>query len=199
MKSIVEVEIQKKINCSKDVIFWNYWDHEHLDVVHNNYKKSDVLYDKENFMFRVDNIQIPVFKFLKSITPIFMVQHDQNTLITFAVQFGILSKTKITVEEIDKEKSIITMNYKFELNGWKIILKPILKYLIPKWNENVWQEDLPLKLRRNKILKYNFKDFIGMPNNIADREIYNNKYNLKLPIPRPKNSSRDQHPFRKNK
>ena len=63
MKNILEVEIQKTINCSKDVIFWNYWDHEHLDVVHNNYKKSDVLYDKENFMFRVDNIQIPVFKF----------------------------------------------------------------------------------------------------------------------------------------
>ena len=125
-----------------------------------------------------------------------MVQHDENTLYIFAVRFGILSKTKIHVLELDNEQCKITMNYKFELNGWKKILKPILKFLIPKWNETVWNEDLPLKIRRNKILKYNFKDFIGLPNNKNDRILDDEKkYKLKLPIPRPNNSTRDQHPL----
>ena len=26
---ILEVEIIKEINCSKEVALWNYWDHEH--------------------------------------------------------------------------------------------------------------------------------------------------------------------------
>ena len=38
---ILEVEILKKINCSKEVALWTYWDHEHLDVVHSGYKQSD--------------------------------------------------------------------------------------------------------------------------------------------------------------
>ena len=93
---ILEVEIIKEINCSKEVALWNYWDHEHLDVVHEGYKKSDILYDKNNFMFRVDNIKVP-FPFLKFLTPVFMVQHDENTLFTYAVQMGVISKTTITV------------------------------------------------------------------------------------------------------
>ena len=34
---IVEVNIKIEINISKEVILWNYWDHEHLDVVHGGY------------------------------------------------------------------------------------------------------------------------------------------------------------------
>ena len=56
---VLEVEIYKEINCSKDVALWNYWDHEHLDITHSAYKESNILYDKNNFMFRVDNIKIP--------------------------------------------------------------------------------------------------------------------------------------------
>ena len=33
-KNILELTIKKEINCSKDVAFWNYWDHEHLNVIH---------------------------------------------------------------------------------------------------------------------------------------------------------------------
>ena len=196
-KNILEISIIKEINCSKEVAFWNYWDHEHLDIVHNNYKKSDILYDNNNFMFRIDEIKIPLMPFLRANTPIFSVQHDENTLYTYAVQFGITSKTTITIISLEKHKCKITMNYKFYLEGWKRILKPLLKNLIPIWNERVWKEDLPVKLRRQKVLNMNFKDFIGLPKKYEDR-INNNKDNyLKLPIPRPKNSSRDLHPLKK--
>ena len=42
----------------------------------------------------------------------------------------------------------------------------------------------------------NFKDFVGLPKNIEDR-IFKNKTieKFELPIPRPKNSSRDLHPL----
>ena len=195
MSKIIEVTVTKKIKCSKDVAFWNYWDHEHLDVIHDNYKKSDIMYDKKNFLFRVDKIKIPFFG--SSIkTPIFMVQHDDNTLFTYAVQLGIMSKTTIIIKEIKKNYSSITMNYKFYLEGWQILLAPLLKKLIPKWNQKVWEEDFPVKIRRQKMLNMNFTDFIGLPNNIKDRK--DGKVpKLVLPIPRPKNSTRDRHPLNK--
>ena len=53
------------------------------------------------------------------------------------------------------------------------------------------------KIRRQKILDMNFKDFVGLPEKITDRT-NNSKKEFKLPIPRPKNSTRDQHPLRKD-
>ena len=199
---VLEVEIQKKINCSKNVALWNYWDHEHLDVVHGGYKESNILYDKNNFMFRVDNIKIP-FPFMRFQTPLFMVQHDEDTIYVYAVQFGVTSKTSITIKSLKTSSCHITMNYKFYLNGWRKILKPFLKIMIPKWNEKVWLEDLPIKIRRQKILDMNFKDFKGLPEKITERERNKNEnIDFKLPVPRPINSSRDRHPlalkFRKN-
>ena len=130
-KEILEISIDKTIDCSKEVAQWNYWDHEHLDVIHKSYNTSDILYEKNNFLFRVDLIKIPFVPFIHFTTPIFMVQHDEDTTITYAIQFGVLSKTTITIKSISKTKCEINMNYKFHLNGWKKILKPILRKLIP--------------------------------------------------------------------
>jgi hypothetical protein len=196
-KEILEVNIKKIIECSREVAFWNYWDHEHLDVVHDGYKKSDILYDNSNYLFRLDLIKIPLIPFLKFMTPIFMVQHDEETLITYAVQFGVLSKTTISIKTLEKSKCEINMNYKFYLNGWRIILRPFLNKMIPVWNEKVWKEDYPVKIRRQKILDMGFKDFYGLPKEIENRIKTNGERKFKLPIARPKNSTRDQHPLRK--
>jgi hypothetical protein len=195
-KDILEINIKKNIKCSKEVALWNYWDHEHLDVIHGGYTKSDILYDRENYLFRIDLIKIPFVPLMKFTTLIFMVQHDNDTLLVFATQFGVLSKTTITIKSLENTKCEITMNYKFYLNGWRGLLRPLLKKLIPIWNEKVWREDCPVKIRRQKILDMNFKDFVGLPEKITDR-INNSKKEFKLPIPRPKNSTRDQHPLRK--
>ncbi len=193
--NILEVEIKKEIKCSKEVALWNYWDHEHLDVIHDGYKDSNILYDKNNFMFRIDNIKVFI-PFLKFLTPIFMVQHDENTIINFAVQMGVISKTTITTKKLTESSCQITMNYKFYLNGWRKILRPILKIMIPKWNEKVWLEDLPVKLRRQKVLEMNFRDFKGLPKKISQRlKSEEDNISFKLPIPRPLNSSRDLHPL----
>ena len=43
-------------------------------------------------------------------------------------------------------------------------LRPILKILIPKWNQKVWNEDFGIKIRRQKMLDMNFKDFVFVHN-----------------------------------
>ena len=194
--NILEMNFEKIADCNAEVAKWNYWDQEHLDVVHKGYTYSNLLYESKNFLFKVDGVQVPFIPFLKSNTPIFMVQHDEKTLFTFAIQFGILSKTTITIEPINREKCKINMNYKFFLSGWKKILKPILKKLIPIWNERVWSEDLPVKLRRQKMIDLNFKDFYGLPDRMEDR-VFKGEIKTELPLKRPKDSLRDKHPFKK--
>ena len=193
--SILEIEIKKEIECSAEVAKWNYWDHEHLDVIHGGYEKVDILYDNNNFSFGMSTLKIPVIPFLKARSPLFLVQHDENTQFTFASQFGVLSKTTIKIKPETRSSCKIVMNYKFYLNGWRIILRPILSRLIPIWNEKVWQEDYPVKLRRQKVVDMGFKDFWGLPKDINERN-FNGKIEFKLPIPRPKNSTRDRHPLR---
>lgn len=198
MNKVLEMEFHRELDVSRSVAFWNYWDHEHLDVVHDGYRKSDILYEKNNVMLRIDdvNIPIPFIPFITLRTLIFMVQEDENTLYTYAVQMGIVSKTTIKIEEIKKDYCHFTMNYKFELNGWRAILRPLLKKLIPIWNERVWDEDLPLKIRRQKVLRNNFKDFYGLPKKMQDREYHEVIEDIKLPVKRPRKSSRDNHPMK---
>ncbi len=195
-KSILEIEINKEIECSAEVAKWNYWDHEHLDVIHGGYEEVDILYDSNNFAFGISTLKIPVIPFLTAKSPLFLVQHDENTQFTFASQFGVLSKTTIKIYPESEKSCKITMNYKFYLNGWRAILRPLLKRLIPIWNEKVWQEDLPVKLRRQKVIDMGFKDFWGLPNKVEERKT-TKTFKLNLPIPRPKNSTRDRHPLKK--
>lgn len=198
MSNILEMEFHRELNVSKSVAFWNYWDHEHLDIVHDGYRKSDILYEKKNVMLRIDNVNIPVplLPFVTLRTVIFMVQENEDTLYTYAVQMGIVSKTTIKIEELKKDQCHFTMNYQFELDGWRRILRPLLKKLIPIWNERVWEEDLPLKMRRQKVLRYNFKDFFGLPKEIHNRENNDEIEPLELPVKRPRKSARDKHPFK---
>ena len=195
--NIVELEIKKEINCSKEVAQWNYWDCEHVDVVHSGYNSSHILYDKNNYMFGIHGVKIPLLPFISTTTPIFMVQHDEDIQYSFTILFGVVSKTTITIKSLDRAKCSITMNYQFYCNGWRKIFKPFIKYLMPIWNERVWQEDFNIKIRRQKMLDMNFKDFVGLPKEQKERELNNHKERkLILPVPRPKNSSRDRHPLK---
>ena len=192
-KKLINLTFEKMAACSKDVALWNYWDHEHLDIVHAGYKSSDIIYEDKNFMYRVDKIRVPLIPFINFQSTIIMYQENENTIKTFAKLFGILSTITITITEISKKTCKINMNYKFFLDGWKIILKKILEKLITIWNQKVWLEDLPIKLRRQKILDLGFIDFKGLPNKILDRRS-NKEYKLVIPIKRPKKLSRDLHP-----
>ena len=124
-----------------------------------------------------------------------MCLEDEDTMYAYGVHFGsIISRTIIKERKIEKEKSEIDINYKFCLKGWQLVLLPIFKKLIYKWNHQTWIEDLPVKQRRQKVLKLNFRDFRGLPDNVDER-VYDGELELQIPVPRPKTSTRDLNPF----
>jgi hypothetical protein len=55
--------------------------------------------------------------------------------------------------------------------------------LVPIWNDRIWKEDLPLKLRRHRALRSGFKDFNGLPDEISQRRA---EGPLKIPLKVPR-------------
>ena len=192
---ILEKNIERNVEASKSVILWNYYDHEHLDVLHKGYKEVHFLYEKGSYFVAIFKVKAPLIPFIYFRFPVFGFMQDENTYVNYSFQFGIDTKVTITINELKKDFCKITTNYKFNLKGLKIIFYPILNFLIKKWNEKVWHEDLPVKIRRQKVLRLGFKDFHGLPDKIEDR-YYEDQIKLELPIKRPRFSTRDRHLFK---
>ena len=60
---ILEHEIIRELDASREVVFWNYWDHEHLYVVHRNYTSANVVYDNNRVALFLLDYKLPVFNF----------------------------------------------------------------------------------------------------------------------------------------
>ncbi len=168
---VFEDENERHVNAAAAAVWWNYWDHEHLMVVHDGYTDAKILYENETMGALLLTYKLPVFSWMKSHSLNIIIKHTEKVIKAINVGlFGIPVVTTITVTETKIDHCVIKINHKFFLMGWKQLLKPMLVIMVPRWNEKVWLEDLPLKERRTKVLRYGFKDFYGLPKNIEDRK-----------------------------
>ena len=180
---ILDITVNRKVNCSLNICQWNQWDHDHLNYTHKGYLESQVFYEDDRVSLSSHRLKIPLMPFIGINTIEMTALKDKNTVITYAFQFGIESLSTSIYKEIAKDKCAVKVNYKFKLTGLKILLYPILKILIPIWNNRAWNEDLPLKERRQKIKRMNFKDFVGLPKKVKDRK-FDGIIDFELPIKR---------------
>ncbi|MBX2798819.1 MAG: hypothetical protein KTR31_14180 [Myxococcales bacterium] len=178
---LVERSFEREIDVAPGVVFWNYWDHEHLYVVHDNYTNAKILFEDERMAVYLLTYRLPLIRFLTSKSLNVMIQRDEHTIQVFNLGlFSVPSITTITVEQLGRDRCRIGMNYKFLLFGWRRLLGLMLPSMIETWNEKVWVEDLPLKLRRQRVLRHGFRDFHGMPQEVDER---NNEDELELTLP----------------
>ena len=194
---ILDVTFKRKVNCSANVCLWNHWDGDHINYTHKGYySESRIFYEDDRVVLYFHKLKVPFVPLLKINTVDMTVLKDRNTVCTYGFQFGIPSLSTATYKDIAKDKCSVTVNYKFKFSGWQIFLYPLIKYLIPKWNETTWYEDLPLKLRRQKVKRMNFKDFKGLPSKTKNRK-FSGPIDFKLPIARLKKADNKltKHPF----
>jgi hypothetical protein len=120
------------------------------------------------------------------------VFHEKYKFSDFQMlMFGIPFCSTITLHEITPSRCEVEMHYRYYLSSWKKwVFKPLLKIMALKWNQQFWDEDLSLKLRRHKVMESGFKDFNGLPENIEDR-FKDHHQTQKMPVPRPKGSRID--------
>ena len=194
---ILDITFKRKVNCSANVCKWNHWDHDHIHYTHKGiYKVAQIFYEDDRVTLFYHKIKIPLIPFFSIGTIDFSSLKDKNTVLTYGFQFGIPSLSTTKYNEISKNKCLVETNYKFQFTGLQILFYPLIKFLIPKWNKRTWNEDLPLKLRRQKVKKMNFKDFKGLPKKLKDRKFSLEK-EFRLPIKRLRKSDSllTKHPF----
>ena len=182
---VIERELVQEFDVSASVAWWNYWDHEHVSVVHRGlYEDLQILHEDERSAVCLTTFRVPVFRFIRSHSLDVMIQQDPRTLLVYNLGlFGVPSKTTIRIEEDREDHCVFNMRYRFLLSGWTRVLGPFLPRLIESWNDRVWQEDVPLKSRRQRVLKLGFRDFVGLPDAVSDRKAASVP-DLELPLPR---------------
>lgn len=182
---IVERKFVRRVPVSEAVGWWNQWDHEHTMVVHGeSWLEGRLLHEDERTCIALVTIRVPIFSFLTSTAMNVNLKYDAHTMYTINLGlFGIPSITKIVMEEDPPDQLTHHTTYTFFLRGWRRLLAPLLPSMMTRWNERVWREDLPLKLRRQKMLRHGFRDFVGLPEKIVDRR-YDGPLECMLPIKR---------------
>lgn len=189
---IVERDFENLVDVSAAVVWWNHWDHEHLTVVHKNYTDAKLLHESENVVVQLVSYRLPLFSWITSNSMGTVICNERKDGGGTFQQFnqgllGIPSVSTIQVEALGDDRCVVRTNYKFFLSGWRKLLAPILYRMMAKWNNQVWLEDLPLKLRRQKMLRHGFVDFVGMPERVEDRKSVG-PLELRVPLARPHDS-----------
>jgi len=194
---ILNLTFKRKVNACAKVCLWNHWDQDHANYVHKGlYTETEIFYEDDRVILTLHRLKIPLLPFLIINTVDFVVLKDKNTVCTYGFQFGIPSLSTAVYKDIGKDKCLVTVNYKFKFSGLQILLYPLIRFLVPRWNLRTWKEDLPLKLRRQKVKRLNFKDFKGLPSKIKDRK-FSGPIDFNLPISKLKrdNNKLKKHPF----
>ena len=193
-KYYLEVTCENIAEVVPEVIKWNSWDMEHLKVVHNAYNSPDCLLTIPNSIVFIDTITLPLLG-LKTKVMAIAHQWDELTQISFSLTPFALAKNTIQIIPLSPKRSLVRVKYEFCGNRVQKIFFPLIARLTRKWNRVVWDEDLPVKLRRQKALEYGFVDWYGLPDHLENRIDRSLTYKCKVPIDKTKGISEEMNLF----
>lgn len=198
MPKILKIKIQKKIKCSPEINVWNIFDSEHPKYIHGSRKLKDgmdqsfILFEKNNFNITLESQKLPIFSFIKRKSLMLHYANPDNSVTQYSCFWGIPILQHYTAEIQPDKKTLFKIQIAFYLEGLSVLLSPILDRYTRYWLENTWNEDLILKLRREKFLNLGFKDCYGLPKDLNKRNRKNQI--LTTPVPRAKKEILS-HPF----
>jgi hypothetical protein len=188
--AILYKKCERETECPKEVIVWNYFDHEHVVGTHYKYYSgAKVMMEKDNWCLVYRYYTLPVihlrasslgFMALLSPTHIKSIQHGM---------LGLILDQDITFKELGPERCLVASEYRLGVPGWTAwFLRPLFERIIQRWFDNTWVEDAPMRTRRYKVWKMGFKDFSGIDhinNKTAAPAAFDAPpYAVELPIPK---------------
>ena len=156
------LKCEKEMDCPKEVVMWNYYDHEHLVGTHFKlYYKARVLAERDDWALVYREPKIPGIPISNSGLALQYMEGD--VMKTFHKDWlGFLLEMEVHFKDLPNDRSLITVIYKMNVPSLFKIFEPIFKWAFRNWFEAAWIEDEPMRLRRWKVYKLGFKDFYGI-------------------------------------
>lgn len=180
---LINFEICREIDVSRDVCLWNTWDHEHLYFVHKQFKFAKMLYEDSHVAFIRTRVKVPFLPIYLNCLHTMTSLKNGDVLVIDTLPFGVLSKLEMRYISLGPKKTRLHNLYSLDV---PIFFYPIRNWapkIIQKWNDINWAEDMPLKIRRQKAIDMGFRDFYGKDESRREGEA-----TLKLPLARTKDS-----------
>jgi len=163
---------QAEMDCPKEVVMWNYYDHEHLVGTHYKlYNKARVLAEKGSWSLVYRSKRMSLLPFYTS--GIGFQYMDGNVMKSFHKDsIGFMLQMEADFRDLPDDRCSVIVTYRIDTHPFFKLFEPLFRKLFERWFWATWEEDAPMRLRRWKVHRLGFKDFSGID--------YINK---KLPVP----------------
>jgi len=163
MKTVtLSCRCEAEADCPKEVILWNYYDHEHLVGTHyKHYSEVRILAEREDWALAYHKKKMP---FLPISTTGFAFRYiDKNVMKTFhRDSIGLSLEQDTEFFDLPNDRCKVVVTYYIHVYPIFKIFEPLFQKLFRKWFHEVWAEDMPMRLRRWKVYQLGFKDFGGI-------------------------------------
>ena len=174
----------------KNLLIWNYWDHEHVVGTHfQHYKKVEITHEDEKNCISNRWAKLPFVPFYIKSIDICTLVNENKMEVEHTTLFNLIRCKQIfDFEEKNEDECKVTRHDFLEVPKILNFLQPLFDKMMKKWFVDVWEEDMPMRERRLKVWKLGFRDFKGIDyiNNPKASKSNSSprKYELKLPIPK---------------
>ena len=158
----LSLECSREMDCPKEVVIWNYYDHEHLVGTHHKYyNQARILAERGDWALVYRKKKMPFLPFYTA--GIGLQYMDGNIMRTFHKDsLGFLLEQETRFEDLPGDRCRVTVKYEINTRWFFKPFEPLFKKLFRSWFDEVWAEDAPMRLRRWKVYQLGFKDFSGV-------------------------------------
>ena len=159
---LLTAKFRAEMDCPKEVVMWNYYDHEHLVGTHYKYYNATrVLAERDDWSLVVRGKRMPLLPFYTS--GIGFQYMDGNTMKSFHQDtIGFMLEMEAFFEDLPNDRCAVTVTYRINTHPIFKLFDPFFQKLFKKWFWATWEEDAPMRLRRWKVHQLGFKDFSGI-------------------------------------
>jgi hypothetical protein len=152
-----------EMDCPKEVVVWNYYDHEHVVGTHYKYySEFKILAERDDWCLVARYYKLPVIR-LRTSSIGFMYMESPNIIRSIQHgKLGLVLDQRIQLDDLDGERCRVTCTYTLEVPGFVRVFEPLFQRVIERWFHDTWVEDAPMRVRRWRIWKLGFRDFRGL-------------------------------------
>lgn len=178
---------EAEMDCPKEVVMWNYYDHEHLVGTHyKHYDQARILAERDDWALVYRKKKMPFLPL--STSGIGLQFMDGDTMRTFHKDsIGFLLEQATHFEDLPNDRCKVRVTYTIHAHPFFKFFEPIFQKLFKRWFAEVWAEDAPMRLRRWKVWQLGFRDYGGIDYINEKRErphdFHVPPYEFKPPLP----------------
>jgi hypothetical protein len=199
--AVLYARSEKEMDCSKEVVVWNYFDHQHVVGTHFKWYSRYRIVAEQNEWCLVERFyKLPVIGVSTS-SHGFMYLESPGVIRSFQFgKLGLVVDQTITLKDLGPDRCLVTSEYRLEGPVFIKLLEPVWRRMTHQWFLNTWDEDAPMRVRRQKVWNLGFRDFVGIDyiNKKTAQPVdvpASRSYPVELPVPKLKTDLENARPF----